>query len=354
MIARKKTISSLYEAIQDRILILDGAMGTLIQKKFLEEEDFRGKKFINHPIDVKGNNDLLILTQPEIIKDIHKAYLDAGADIICTNTFNSTRLSQADYQMGNLVHDLNYEGAKLACLAVEEAEKFHKRPCFVAGVLGPTSKTASISPDINRPEYREVTFDQLVANYEEATRALIKGGVSLLLVETIFDTINAKAAIFAIENVFSELEIRLPIMISVTITDLSGRTLSGQTVEAFCCSLQHATPFSIGLNCALGPKELDPYVFDLSKVSEHFISVHPNAGLPNEFGEYDETPEQMASYVLDWAKRGLINIVGGCCGTTPEHIRKIKEVTESIPPRDIPKIKPALRLSGLELFEVVA
>lgn len=332
---------------QKRILILDGAMGTMIQKRQLGEADFRGERFKDWPRDLKGNNDLLVLTQPDIILEIHEAYLAAGADLIETNTFNATKMSMADYGMEAFVYEINYEAAKLAKRACERYSTAEK-PRFVVGVLGPTSKTASISPDVNDPGFRNTSFDQLVAGYLEAISGLVAGGADILMVETIFDTLNAKAALFAIETFFEEAGIRLPVMISGTITDASGRTLSGQTTEAFYNSLRHVRPFSIGLNCALGPDLLRNYVAELSHISEFYLSAHANAGLPNAFGEYDLGADEMAQEMGEWAESGFLNIVGGCCGTTPEHIAKIAEKVASIAPR-IPEEKvKSLRLSGLE------
>ncbi len=340
------TIKSL---LKQRILILDGAMGTMIQRHKLEENDYRGERFKDWPCDLKGNNDLLAITQPHIIKEIYTQYLEAGADIIETNTFNSTRIAMADYQMEDLAYEMNVAATQLARQAADEmTAKTPDFPRFVAGVLGPTNRTCSISPDVNDPSFRNVTFDDLVATYYEATQALVDGGADLLLIETIFDTLNAKAAIFAVQKYFDDHQQILPIMISGTITDASGRTLSGQTTEAFWNSLRHAKPLSIGLNCALGPKELRQYVAELSKISETYTSAHPNAGLPNEFGGYDETPDDMAIEIGEWAQSGFLNIIGGCCGTTPDHIRAIKAAVDKFPPRQLPDIPIACRLSGLE------
>ena len=344
-------VARLLADLEKRILILDGAMGTMIQRHKLEEEDYRGERFADWPSDLKGNNDLLVLTQPQVILDIHEQYLDAGADIIETNTFNGTRIAMADYGMEELTYEINFEAAKLARQAVEKYAT-EDRPRYVAGGLGPTNRTASISPDVNDPGYRNVSFDELVDAYLESIDALVKGGVDLLLVETIFDTLNAKAAVFAIEKYFDENDLRLPVMISGTITDQSGRTLSGQTTEAFYNSLRHAQPLSMGLNCALGPDLLRQYVEEMSRVSETFVSVYPNAGLPNEFGEYDLGPEEMAKQITEWAESGFINIVGGCCGTSPDHIRAIAIAVANKPPRMLPEIKPACRLSGLEPLNI--
>lgn len=346
-IAEKKLI----EAANKRILLLDGAMGTMIQEHHLEEADYRGERFADWHSDVKGNNDLLVLTQPNIIYDIHCAYLEAGADIIETNTFNATTISMADYNMQELAREINVEATKLAKQA---ADKFTAltpdKPRFVAGVLGPTSRTASISPDVNDPAKRNVTFDELVAAYVEATHGLIEGGADLIMIETIFDTLNAKAAAFAVQMVFDELGFKLPMMISGTITDASGRTLSGQTAEAFYYSMNHVEPFSFGLNCALGPDLLRQYVEEISQVSECFVSAHPNAGLPNEFGEYDMESDEMAMHIKEWAESGLLNIVGGCCGSTPKHIAAMADAVKDYAPRKIVKREVKMRLSGLEPF----
>ena len=341
----------LHELARDRILVLDGAMGTMIQRHVLDEGDFRGPRFADWGQDVKGNNDLLTLSQPDLIRDIHREYFAAGADIATTNTFNSPSISQADYGMEALVPELNRAAA---CLAREAADAFIARnpakPRFVAGALGPTNRTASISPDVNNPAFRNVSFDELRVAYAEATEALIEGGADLLLVETIFDTLNAKACLFAIDEVFEARGQTLPVMISGTITDLSGRTLSGQTPEAFWYALKHARPFSVGFNCALGAKELRPHLAELARVAETLISSHPNAGLPNAFGGYDETPDQTAGHLGQWAQDGLVNIVGGCCGTTPDHIRAIAAAVDGVSPREIPTLPGRMRLSGLEPF----
>ncbi|MES2408044.1 MAG: methionine synthase [Pseudomonadota bacterium] len=344
---------SLLAALKKRILILDGAMGTMIQSYKLEEADYRGSRFADFPHDLKGNNDLLALTQPHIIRAIHAAYLEAGADILETNSFNATSISMADYHMQDLVYELNVEAARLARSAADEySAKTPDKPRFVAGILGPTSRTASMSPDVNDPGYRNVSFDELVIAYTEATRGLVDGGVDILMVETIFDTLNAKAALFAVEKYFDEHGLRLPIMISGTITDASGRTLSGQTTEAFLNSVRHVRPLSIGLNCALGASELRQYVEELSAKADCFVSAHPNAGLPNAFGEYDETPAAMVDQIRPWAAAGMLNVIGGCCGTTPAHIKAIREAVETYPPRVIPEIEKKLRISGLEPFNL--
>lgn len=339
--------------LQQRILILDGGMGTLIQSYQLNEADYRGARFADHPCDLKGNNDLLSLTQPKIIRDIHHAYFAAGADIVETNTFNGTSIAMADYQMEDLVYELNFESARLAR---EVADSFTAenpdKPRFVAGVLGPTNRTASISPDVNNPGFRNVTFDELVEAYLEAIHGLVEGGSDLLLVETVFDTLNAKAALFAIDSYFEQHGLHLPVMISGTITDASGRTLSGQTAEAFWNSVSHIQPLSIGLNCALGADQLRQHVEELSGIVTCHVSAHPNAGLPNEFGEYDETPEEMAVQIREWAESGFLNIVGGCCGTTPAHIKAIAEAVAEFKPRTLPENKHHCRLSGLEPLNI--
>ena len=346
---RTSRVEWLKMAAQERILLLDGAWGVMIQGYDLSEDDFRGKRFADHARDLKGNNDLLTLTQPHIIREIGEAYLAAGADIIETNSFNSTTISQADYALESLVSELNEQAARLA-REVCDSFSTPERPRLVAGVLGPTNRTASLSPDVNDPGFRNVTFDSLASAYAQAARGLIRGGADLIMIETVFDPLNAKAAIYAVEEIFAEMGERLPVWISGTITDLSGRTLTGQTVEAFWHSLRHANPFAFGLNCALGPKELRPYVADLSEIVDTLTSAHPNAGLPNEFGGYDETPESMAAHIEEFAREGLVNIVGGCCGTTPAHIQAFAEVTAGMPPRKIPDKPRRLRLSGLEAF----
>ncbi|WP_261885184.1 methionine synthase [Vibrio pomeroyi] len=335
--------------LKQRILLIDGGMGTMIQDYKLEEQDYRGERFADWHSDLKGNNDLLVLTQPQLIKDIHSQYLEAGADILETNTFNATTIAMADYDMESLSEEINFAAAKLAREAADEwTAKTPEKPRFVAGVLGPTNRTCSISPDVNDPGYRNVSFDELVEAYSESTRALIKGGSDLILIETIFDTLNAKACAFAVESVFEEVGITLPVMISGTITDASGRTLSGQTTEAFYNALRHVKPISFGLNCALGPDELREYVGEMSRISESYVSAHPNAGLPNAFGEYDLSPEDMAEHVKEWAESGFLNLIGGCCGTTPEHIRQMAEAVEGVPPRQLPDLPVSCRLSGLE------
>ncbi len=341
--------------LEERILVLDGAMGTMIQRERLTEAQFRGERFADWPRDLRGNNDLLVLTRPDLIRRIHGEYLEAGADIIETNTFNSTSVSMADYGMEALVPELNRAAARLAVEAAREWQaKDPARPRFAAGVLGPTTKTASLSPDVNDPGFRAITFDQLVDAYTQAATALAEGGVDLFLVETVFDTLNAKAALFALETLFERRGARLPVIVSGTITDASGRTLSGQTTESFYNSMRHARPLAVGLNCALGAKELRPYVEELATVAETYVSCHPNAGLPNAFGEYDDTPENMAALMGEWARNGWLNIAGGCCGTTAAHIRAIVQAMKGVPPRRIPERPRALRLSGLEPLNVGA
>ena len=332
------------DKLKDRILIIDGAMGTMIQRHKLEEKDYRGERFKDWPIDVKGNNDLLVLTQPDIIEGIHREYLDAGADIIETNTFNSQRVSLADYHMEELAYELNVVAARLAKKAATDyTSRNPDKPRFVAGAIGPMSKTLSLSPDVNNPGFRSVTFDEVSSAYYEQVKGLVDGGADLLLVETIFDTLNAKAAIFAIKKYFRDSQQpELPILISGTITDASGRTLSGQTLEAFYVSVMHARPLSIGLNCALGAAEMRPHIEELSQIAACYTSAYPNAGLPNAMGEYDEHPEQTAHFIEEWAANGFVNIVGGCCGTTPDHIRHIAEHVASIKPRSLPVVEKEL------------
>ena len=345
----------LHKRLEQQILIIDGGMGTMIQSYKLDEQDYRGQRFSDWHADLKGNNDLLVLTQPQLIKDIHLEYLEAGADILETNTFNATTIAMADYDMESLSADINFAAATLAREAADEwTAQTPNKPRFVAGVLGPTNRTCSISPDVNDPGFRNVTFDELVIAYSESTHALINGGVDIILIETIFDTLNAKACAFAVTGVFDELGYELPVMISGTITDASGRTLSGQTTEAFYNSLRHVKPISFGLNCALGPDELRQYVAELSRISECAVSAHPNAGLPNAFGEYDLEADEMAEHIKEWAQQGFLNLVGGCCGTTPEHIRQMYQVTKNIKPRVLPEIKVACRLSGLEPLTIEA
>ena len=355
-------VARLEQALRERILLIDGAMGTMIQQFQLDEADYRGTRFAagydaeaqaapDHAHgpgcgcghDQKGNNDLLSITRPDIIRGIHAQYLDAGADLVETNTFNSTTISLADYGLQHLARELNVVGARLAREACDAAEaRDPSRPRFVIGVLGPTSRTASISPDVNRPGFRAISFDELREAYREAADGLIEGGSDVLMVETVFDTLNAKAALFAVEDVFEARGERLPVMISGTITDASGRTLSGQTAEAFWYSLRHARPLSIGLNCALGAKDLRAHVDVLAQVADAYVSTHPNAGLPNAFGGYDETPEDMAGMLREFAESGLLNLVGGCCGTTPAHIRAIGEAVAGLPPRALPALEDAV------------
>ena len=343
MSTREKRLERLEEEAHKRILLLDGAMGTMIQAHKLEEADFRGERFKDHSQDLKGNNDLLLLTQPHIIAEIHRAFLDVGADIIETNTFNSNAMSQSDYGLEDLVYELNLEGARTARQLADQLEQAQpSRYRWVAGVLGPTNRTASLSPSVDDPGFRNVNFDELRATYKDSTLALVAGGADLILVETIFDTLNAKAALFAVEEAFDELDLRLPIMISGTITDKSGRTLSGQTAEAFWYSVRHVRPFSVGLNCALGAEDLRPYLEELSNVADTLVSTHPNAGLPNEFGEYDATPESMGATLEEFARSGLINIVGGCCGTTPDHIREFSRRIDGVPTRAKHEISPRI------------
>ena len=349
---RKERIQSLFALLEQRIVLLDGAMGTMIQSYGLSEDDYRGERFADWESDLKGNNDLLSITRPKVIREIHKGFLEAGADVIETNTFNSNAPSMADYGLESLVHELNLASARLARECADAHADKAGSPRYVAGVLGPTNRTASISPDVNDPGYRNIRFAGLAATYEEAARALIEGGADFLMIETIFDTLNAKAAIFAVRRAFEESGVTLPVMISGTITDASGRTLSGQTPEAFWNSVRHIDPFMIGFNCALGAKDLRPYVDELSRVADTRVSAHPNAGLPNEFGEYDETPEAMADVIGEFAESGLVNLVGGCCGTTPAHIAALREAVAGKPPRTIPDIPVRCRLSGLEPLNI--
>jgi 5-methyltetrahydrofolate--homocysteine methyltransferase len=341
-------MKTIQQSLQERILIIDGAMGTMIQRHKLTEADYRGERFKNWASDLKGNNDLLCLTQPQIIKGIHKQYLEAGADIIETNTFNAQRISLADYHMEELAYELNVAAAKIAKEAVNEyfaappgGEK--RKTAFVAGAIGPLNKTLSLSPDVNNPGFRALTFDEAMSAYYEQVKGLVEGGVDLLLIETIFDTLNAKSAIYAIKKYFSDINREaLPIMISGTITDASGRTLSGQTLEAFYTSVMHAKPLSIGLNCALGAAEMRPHIEELSQIAACYTSAYPNAGLPNAMGEYDELPEQTAHFIEEWAREGFVNIVGGCCGTTPDHIKHIAEHVRQFTPRSLPVLETAL------------
>lgn len=334
-------MADIKDLLNHRILVIDGAMGTMIQRYKLTEADYRGEQFKNWPTDVKGNNDLLCLTQPHIIREIHGHYLEAGADIIETNTFNAQRISLADYGMESLAYEINLAAARIAKEATNLVGSGEEK--FVAGAIGPMNKTLSLSPDVNNPGYRALTFDEAVDAYYEQVKGLVDGGVDLLLIETIFDTLNAKAAIFAIKKYFRDTKQKeLPVMISGTITDASGRTLSGQTLEAFYASVRHAKPLSIGLNCALGAKEMRPHIEELSNIAECYVSAYPNAGLPNAMGEYDEHPQDTAHYIEEWAEAGFVNIVGGCCGTTPDHIRHIAEQVRNLKPRPLPKIEAAL------------
>ncbi|MDX2142364.1 MAG: homocysteine S-methyltransferase family protein [Rhodospirillaceae bacterium] len=357
MSTRPARIAALHDALKHRILVLDGAMGTMIQRHTpaLTEADFRGTRFAAHAKDLKGNNDILNITRPDVIGGIHRAYLEAGADIIETNTFSGTRIAQADYALEEAARDINVTGAKLAREAADAATaKTPDKPRWVAGALGPTNKTASISPNVNDPGFRNVTFDELKNAYREEADALFENGADILLVETIFDTLNAKAAVLAIEEMFEARGESLPVMISGTITDQSGRTLSGQTPEAFWNSLRHVRPLSIGFNCALGAAQMRPHIAEIARVADVFVSAYPNAGLPNAFGEYDETPAQTAGHLGAWAKDGLVNIVGGCCGTTPDHIRAIAQAVKGLSPRAIPAVPRKMRLSGLEPFALAS
>ena len=345
---RPDRIDALKSALEERILVLDGAAGTFIQRYELDEAGYRGARFADWDEDIKGNNDVLILSRPEIVEEMHAAYLAAGADIIETNTFSATSIAQGDYAMEALAYELNVEGARLARAAADRASG--GRPRFVAGAIGPTNRTASISPDVNDPGKRNTDFDTLAAAYGEAARGLVEGGADTILIETIFDTLNAKAAVYAVQALFDELGFDIPVMLSVTITDQSGRTLSGQTPEAFWNAVRHADPLSVGVNCALGPDLMRPYVEELATIADCYVSAYPNAGLPNAFGGYDETPESMMAHLGEWARSGLINLVGGCCGTTPDHIAAFAEAVDGVPPRKIPSRPQAMRLSGLEAF----
>lgn len=348
-------IDALKQQLAQRIMVLDGGMGTMIQSYKLEEEDYRGSRFADWPCDLKGNNDLLVLSKPAVIREIHDVYLAAGADILETNTFNATSIAMADYQMERLSAEINFEAARLARACADAwTAKTPDRPRYVAGVLGPTNRTCSISPDVNDPAYRNVTFNQLVEAYRESTRALVEGGSDIIMIETVFDTLNAKAAVYAVQTEMEALGVALPLMISGTITDASGRTLSGQTTEAFYNSLRHAEPLSFGLNCALGPDELRQYVAELSRIAEGYVTAHPNAGLPNAFGEYDLDAELMAQQIGEWATAGFLNIIGGCCGTTPQHIAAMVAAVEGVAPRQLPTIPVACRLSGLEPLNITA
>lgn len=352
---RADRIAALKVAAKERILVLDGAWGVMIQRENLSEQDFRGVRFAGHSHPQKGNNDLLILTRPDIVTGLHDTYYAAGADISETNTFSSTTIAQADYGMEDAVRDLNFEGARLARESADRwTVKEPHKPRFVAGAMGPTNRTLSISPDVNDPGYRAVSFDEVYEAYKQQARALHEGGVDLFLIETVFDTLNAKAAIKAILDLQDEGYEPLPLWISGTITDRSGRTLSGQTAEAFWHSVRHAKPFAVGFNCALGAELMRPYVAELSRVADTLVAAYPNAGLPNAMGQYDEQPHETAHFIEEWAQSGLVNIVGGCCGTTPDHIRHVAEEVAGIAPRTVPERPVAMRLSGLEPFEVVA
>ncbi len=349
----QRTLETLKSLAEERILVLDGAMGTMIQQYELEEADYRGDRFKDHSDDVKGNNDLLNVTKPEVIGEIHRTFLEAGSDIIETNTFSGTTIAQADYALEDAVDDINRCGAEIARAAADEyTAKTPDKPRFVAGAIGPTNKTLSVSPDVNRPGYRDVTFDEVKDAYKQQVRVLVEAGVDVLLVETIFDTLNAKAALVAIGEVEEENDARYPLIISGTVTDLSGRNLSGQTMEALWHSVRHAQPLAIGLNCSFGAEELRPHIEMLSRRAHALVSAYPNAGLPNEMGDYDETPETTAGYIAEWADEGMVNIVGGCCGTTPDHIRAIAEAVAGKPPRKMPDPKPGLKLSGLEAITI--
>jgi len=349
--ARAARLAALAEAMKTRILVIDGAMGTAIQAYRLEEEDYRGTRFADWGQDLKGNNDLLVLSRPEVIRDIHMAYFEAGADFASSNSFNATRISQADYGMSDLAAEISFEAARLAREAADAmTERTPDRPRLVIGALGPTNRTASVSPDVNNPGFRNTSFDELADAYEESARALWAGGADLLLVETIFDTLNAKAALFGIDRLREDAGEEVPVMVSGTITDMSGRNLSGQTAEALWYSVRHSRPFTMGMNCSFGAEQLRPAVADLARIADVPIAAYPNAGLPNELGEYDESPEATAAFLRGWAEDGLVNIVGGCCGTTPEHIRAIVAAVAGLAPRAIPEMPRAMRLSGLEPF----
>ncbi len=348
---RQHRIEALKTALQERVVILDGAAGTYIQGEELDEAGYRGERFADWPCDIRGNNDALILSQPEIIGRMHADYLAAGADMIETNTFSATTIAQGDYRMEDVAEELNVEGARLARAAADAAAT-PDRLKWVAGAIGPTNRTASISPDVNDPGKRNVDFDELAEAYGQAARGLVAGGADAILIETIFDTLNAKAAIYATEALFDDLGFEIPVMLSVTITDQSGRTLSGQTPEAFWQSVKHAKPLVVGINCALGPDLMRPFVADIARVADCFVSAYPNAGLPNAFGGYDETPESMQEHLGEWARAGLVNILGGCCGTTPAHIKAFAEAAEGVAPRAPKPAAAALRLSGLEPFEL--
>ena len=350
--ARTARIQALHEALAERVVVLDGSWGVLIQGYGLGEADFRGERFRDWSYDLKGNTDLLNLTRPDLVSEIHRHYLEAGAEITSTNTFTATRIAQADYGMSDLAEELNREGAHLAREVADAFTARDGRPRWVAGALGPTNRTASISPEVEDPAARNVTFEELRVAYYEAARGLAEGGADILLVETVFDTLNAKAALFAIDEYFEAIGETLPVIVSGTITDRSGRTLSGQTAEAFWTSIKHIHPLAVGLNCALGPKELRPYVAELARVADVPVSAYPNAGLPNAFGGYDESPESMAAELGAWARDGLLNIVGSCCGSRPEHTRAIAEAVRGLRPRTVPAHEPVLQLAGLEAVEI--
>ena len=351
---RRDRRSSLDALAASRILVIDGAMGSLIQTYGLGEEDFRGARFAGHNRPLKGDNDLLCLTRPDVIRAIHDTYIEAGADIVTTNTFNSTFISQADYGLESVAREMNVAAARIAREACAAAEARDGAPRFVAGSMGPLNKTLSLSPDVNDPARRDVTFETCAAAYKEQASGLVEGGADLLLIETVFDTLNAKAAIFAVEELFEEIGEKLPVMISGTITDLSGRTLSGQTVEAFWHSVRHAEPWSVGLNCALGPKDMDAHVRALARAADVRISAYPNAGLPNAMGGYDETPEDMLRVMQPWANQGVVGLMGGCCGTTPDHIRAIAAAVKGVAPKAAWTCEPVMRLAGLEPFTAAA
>lgn len=346
---RQDRIAALKQALDERIVILDGAAGTFIQGYELDEAGYRGERFADWASDIKGNNDILNLSRPEIVREMHDAYFAAGADMVETNTFSATTIAQADYDMEALAYELNVEGARLA-RAAADAVSTPERPRYVAGAVGPTNRTASISPDVNDPGKRNTDFDELADAYGAAARGLIEGGADTILIETIFDTLNAKAAVYAVQEVCDDIGFEIPVMLSVTITDQSGRTLSGQTAEAFWNAVRHAKPLSVGINCALGPDLMRPYVAELSAVADCYLSAYPNAGLPNAFGGYDETPESMTEHLGEWVRSGLLNIVGGCCGTTPAHIEAFAASAEGVAPRPLLKRETAMRLSGLEPF----
>jgi 5-methyltetrahydrofolate--homocysteine methyltransferase len=351
---RAERLQKLEAIAKERILILDGAWGSMIQQYSLDESDFRGARFADHGHSLKGDNDLLVLTRPDIIRSIHSQYLDAGADITSTNTFNATSVSQADYALESIVRELNFEAARIARAVCDEFEAKDGEPRLVAGAVGPTNKTLSLSPDVNDPARRDITFDHLKDSYREQIDALIEGGADIILIETIFDTLNAKAAIFAADEAFEAAGVVLPVMISGTITDLSGRTLSGQTVEAFWHSVRHARPWSVGLNCALGPKDMDAHIRALARAAGVRVSAYPNAGLPNAMGGYDETPEDMVRVMAPWARDGVVSIMGGCCGTTPDHIRAFAAMANGHKPKRTWACEPVMRLSGLEPFTAAA